>query len=240
MVGIILAAGNGERLKKSSGTDGCKAWTKIHHMHLIEFALENLMQLNINKVVIVVGKQGDLIKDAIGYEYKDLEVSYVYQSNQKGLINAFVQALQVIDDSVVLQLADEIFIDLKADDVKNYINEMDCDFYCGITYEDNQEKIRNNFSVETDENSFIRKCIEKPSIVTNNIKGTGFCIFKHNVVKWLKDTYDEITNTPNDLCDFLNSLVNENKKGLAFCLAQKEFNINTLSDLEEVKAFLQN
>ena len=169
MVGIILAAGNGERMKKISGADGCKACTKVHHKHLIEFALENLIQLNINKVVIVVGKQGDLIKNAIGYEYGELEISYVYQPNQKGLINAFVHALQVIDDSVLLQLADEIFIDLKADDITNYINRMDCDFYCGITYEDNQKKIMNNFSVETDENLFIRKCIEKPSIVTNNI-----------------------------------------------------------------------
>lgn len=241
MVGVILAAGNGVRLKKSTGEDGCKALKKINDIYLIEFALNNLIELNVSKVIIVVGKYGELIKNVIGYEYKGLKVAYACQPYQKGLINAFVQTVDMIgnDEDVVLQLADEIFIDLKAEAIKAHICEMVFDFYCGITYENNPEKIKNNFSIETDENSIIKKCTEKPLVVTNNIKGTGFCIFKQNALQLLKNTYDENANTPNDLCDYLNCLIAENKKGLAFCLAEKEFNVNTLSDLEEVKAFLQ-
>lgn len=241
MVGVILAAGNGVRLKNSTGEDGCKALRKINDIHLIEFALNNFIELGIDKVIIVVGKQGELIKNAIGYEYKDIVVSYAYQPHQKGLINAFVHALDVIinDEDVVLQLADEIFIDLKAENIKTLISKMAYDFYCGITYESNPEKIKNNFSIETDENSIVKKCTEKPSVVMNNIKGTGFCIFKNTSIQLLKSIYDENTNTPNDLCDYLNYLITESKKGLAFCLAEKEFNINTVSDLTEAEKFFE-
>lgn len=241
MVGVILAAGNGVRLKNSTGEDGCKPLRIINDIHLIEFALNNYIELGIGKVIIVVGKQGELVKNAIGYEYKGIEVSYAYQPHQRGLINAFIYALDAIsnDEDVVLQLADEIFIDLKAENIKTHISEMTYDFYCGVTYENNLEKIKNNFSIETDENSIVRKCTEKPSVVINNIKGTGFCIFKNTSIQLLKSVYDENTNTPNDLCDYLNYLIAENKKGLAFCLAEKEFNINTLSDLTEAESYFE-
>lgn len=240
MIGVVLAAGKGTRLRKCTGECNCKALKKIDDMYLIEFALNNLIDLDISRVVIVIGQQGELIKKTIGDKYKGLKVSYAYQPYQKGLINAFVQALDVIEsnEDVVLQLADEIFIDLKAEDIKTYISKMFFDFYCGITYENNYEKIKNNFSIEIDENSNIKKCTEKPRVVSNNIKGTGFCIFKHSVLKLLKNIYDENSNIPNDLCDYLNYLIGEGKRGLAFCLAEKEFNINTPFDLKEAEDHL--
>ncbi len=240
MVGIILAAGNGVRLKNSTGGDGCKALRKINDSYLIEYALKNFVDLEIDKVVIVVGKQGELIKSTLGYEYNGMALSYVHQPHQKGLINALMQALNTIEnnESIVLQLADEIFVNLEVENIKNYISEMACDFYCGFTYEDNAEKIKGNFSIETDENSIMKECTEKPTIIVNKIKGTGFCIFKYNSVQILKSIYSEDDNTPNDLCDFLNYLISNNKKGLAFCLAEREFNINTASDITEAEAFL--
>ncbi len=239
MVGVILAAGNGVRLRTSTGGDGCKALRKINDTYLIELALNNFVDLELDKVIIVVGQQGEMIKNAMGYEYKGIKISYSYQAQQKGLINAFVQALDSIDEGedVVLQLVDEILVDLKADSIKALAKEMAFDFYCGITYENNPEKIKNNFSVETDGDLIIEKCTEKPSVVVNNIKGTGFCIFRHNAVQILKSIYNEAENTPNELCDFLNFLISENKKGMAFCLAEREFNINTASDLSEAENY---
>lgn len=240
MTGVILAAGNGVRLKDTTGEDVCKALRKINDTYLIEFALNNLVELNIDKAVIVVGKQGELIKKAVGSEYRGIEISYAYQTEQRGLINAFMQAVELIEsDDVVLQLADEIFVGFKSESINALAGEMTFDFCCGFTYENDKEKIKGNFSVETDENSVMIKCTEKPSIVTNNIKGTGFCIFKRSSVELLKSIYDEATNKPDDLCDFLNFLISVNRKGLAFCLAEKEFNINTASDITEAENFLK-
>jgi small subunit ribosomal protein S4e len=84
-------------------------------------------------------------------------VHYVYQSQQKGLVDAFVQALKVMNcnETVVLQLSDEIFIDLKTESIIDEVESGKFDFYCGTTYEENSEKIKNNFSVETDDGSFL-------------------------------------------------------------------------------------
>ncbi len=241
MIGVILAAGDGTRLSISTGQDICKALRKINNTHLIEFALNNLIELEANEVYIVVGKQGDLIKNTIGNKYKTLNIHYVNQPQQKGLMNAFLQALNVMNcsETVVLQLSDEIFIDLETDAIKNAIKTEDVDFYCGVTLEENPEKIRNNFSVETDNDSLLVKCIEKPQIVTNNIKGTGFTIFNGKMQKIIKEIYDSDPDKLCDLCDCFNYLVSLGYRGLTLNVAKKEFNINTVSDLTEAESFLK-
>ncbi len=241
MIGVILAAGDGTRLKESTGQDICKALRKINDTHLIEFALNNLIDLKITEVYIVVGKQGDSVKKVIGDSYKGLTVHYVYQSQQKGLVDAFVQALKVMkcNETVVLQLSDEIFIDLKTESIIDEVESGKFDFYCGTTYEENSEKIKNNFSVETDDDSLLIKCTEKPKVVTDNVKGTGFSIFNSKTHKIIKETYESENNTIYDLCDCFNYLTASGYRGLAFSVAEREFNINTATDLAEVEAFLK-
>lgn len=234
MIGVILAAGDGTRLAKSTGQNICKPLTKINNKHLLGYSLDNLIELGATKAYIVVGKQGSLIKDAFGDEYKGLNLCYVYQKEQKGLVNAFVEALNVMDcdDTVILQLSDEIFIDLKIDEIKKALQK-DFDFYCGITFEDNIEKIKNNFSVEADNESRLIKCVEKPQVVINNIKGTGFTIFGAEMLEIIK-THTELR----DLCDSFNYLTEKGYKGLALTIAEREFNINTLDDLTEAEKCL--
>lgn len=241
MVGVILAAGDGKRIQNSCDEYFCKPLIKINGKALIEYSFDNFSELKINKVYVVVGKSRELIKSAIGEKYGNINIQYVFQEEQKGLINAFVQALQAIPDEedVILQLSDEIFFDFKTNAVKRAIETASYDFFCGITVEENEEKIKNNFSVEFEDNFVIKGCTEKPDVVVNKIKGTGFCFFDSQCVLFLKSKYDEKTNTLNNLCDYMDLLIKENKKGLALHIADKEFNINTLSDLVEASNYLK-
>ena len=235
MIGVILAAGDGTRLAKSTGQNICKPLRKINNKHLLEYSLDNLIELGATKAYIVVGKQGNLIKDAFGNDYKGLKLQYVCQKEQKGLMNAFVEALMVMDcdETVILQLSDEIFINLKFEEIKKALQK-DFDFYCGITFENDIQKIKNNFSVEADSESKLIKCIEKPQVVTNNIKGTGFTIFSAEMLNIIK-THTELR----DLCDSFNYLTENGSKGLTLNIAEREFNINTLDDLTEAEECLK-
>lgn len=238
MIGVILAAGDGNRLK-SSKADCCKPLIKINGKRLIEYAFDNLISLQINEVYVVVGKEGQLIEDVLGDKYNNLKISYVIQPEQKGLINAFVHALNVVgcDEPIILQLSDEIFIDLKIEYIKKLVESRLYDFYCGITYEDDPEKIKSNFSVDVDDKGVIRKCIEKPVSVINNIKGTGFCVFDCEALRLLSNIVD--LSDIYDLCDYINFLVCKNKSGLALHIAEKEFNINTFAEVYEVQSILE-
>ncbi len=241
MVGVILAAGDGKRLKDSRNDDCCKPLIKLNEKCLITYALDYLVQLKITEAYIVIGKEGALIKSTIGNKYEGIKIHYVCQQEQDGLVNALVQALKTIDcnETVVLQLSDEIFIDLNTELILNTLKTTEYDFYCGVTYEENEEKIKNNFAVEIDSELSIVKCTEKPKVITNNIEGTGFTIFSGKAQKIIKETYESEPDKLYDLCDCFNYLV-ANHRGLALFIAGKEFNINTVSDLTEAESFLNN
>ena len=237
MIGVILAAGNGTRLSVSTGQNVCKALRKINNLHLIEFALNNLIELKANEAFVVIGKQGDLIKETIGDEYKGLPIHYVCQKEQKGLMNAFMEALDVMecDETVLLQLSDEILVNLNTEEIKTALKNSEIDFYCGVTKEENIQKIKNNFSVETNEDSVLVKCIEKPQVVTNNIKGTGFTIFSDKMLGIIRSNSDKL----HELCDCFNYLTEKGYCGVALNVAEREFNINTMDDLREAEEFLK-
>ena len=152
-----------------------------------------------------------------------------------------MQALKEIngDETVILQLSDEIFIDLNTEFIKSELKEENFDFYCGVTPEENEQKIKNNFSVETDSESLLVKCTEKPQVVTDDVKGTGFSIFSGETQKIIKETCESENNTLYDLCDCFNYLVALEYQGLVFPVAKREFNINTISDLTEVENYLK-
>lgn len=234
MVGVILAAGNGTRLNINNC---CKPLLKVNGIPLIEYSLDNLARLDIDAAYIVAGKHINLIKNTIGSNYKGIQLFYVHQAEQKGLINAFVSALNFLNEDVLLQLSDEIFINMKYAEIKNIVTHPTFDFYCGITFENDTERIKNNFSVNCSEDFIIKSCAEKPKEIINNIKGTGFCIFNAETIAILKSIYSEKDNMPRELCDFINYLVASEKKGAAFCIAEKELNINTRADLEEAQTF---
>lgn len=240
MIGIILAAGNGTRLKTSRNNNACKPLTEINNTPLIMYSLENLRKMKIDQAWIVVGKEGELIKQAIGNTYKDLSLCYIPQFEQKGLIHALMCALTALeaDAPVVLQLSDEIFVNIQTENILRSIHSGNYDFLCGITLEEDPEKIKSNYSVELDRNNIIMHCTEKPVVVTNNIKGTGFCYFSTVAVQFLKLRYNSESNQPRDLCDYMNMLIQENQKGLALQIAEKEFNINTSADFIEAQQAL--
>lgn len=233
-----MAAGDGTRYKKSCGNNNCKILSELDNKFLIEFALGNLKALNIEQAFIVVGKAAEAIKKEIGYNYSDITVSYINQPIRKGIIHALIQAIKtIVADDVVLQLADEAFVNFNTTEVAEVVFAEEYDFLCGITYESNAEKIKSNYSVSVDKNLILKECTEKPHKVINNIKGTGFCVFDKQCIQLLSDIYDEEINFPCDLCDYMNLLISSGKKGKCICVADREFNINEYSDLTEAAKY---
>lgn len=231
MIGIILAAGKGKRLMKDTGIDRAKALIFIGGKRLIEYALENLHLMQVEKIYIVVGEHKNEVVEAVGDNYRGIPIAYVIQTEPIGLINAISKVLPFCDTGAVVQLSDEIFINPNTDYIKSFQNQ-NADFLCGIIKEGEPERIKENYSVLADMNGYIIRTHEKPTQIINDMKGTGFCIFNKSCMDILRRVYSEDENTPFDLCDFMNLLVWEGKKGKCFEVAKKELNINTKADLD--------
>ncbi len=240
MVGLILAAGEGKRLSDGLPEKTTKPLIKINHKHLIEYSLQNCLAAGIKTVIIVVNSKNknDFISE-IGEEYGGMKIIYAVQALQRGLINAVLSAYEYLNDSVLLQLSDEIFIKPEIEECIKFFG-FGADFIVTCVSENDEEKIRKNFSVETDADGNAVYCVEKPEVPINNLKGTGLCIFSRECVELLKKTYNEAENYPDNLCDYFNVLTESNKSGKVFLIAEEEINVNTVSELNYAQMMMRD
>ncbi|MBQ7645670.1 MAG: NTP transferase domain-containing protein [Clostridia bacterium] len=239
MIGVILAAGMGTRFNNTAEEKCCKVIKNIADAPLISYALDNLASLGIERVCIVVGEYAAQIRSVAGDIYKGMKITYARQNDQIGIVNALMCAIKTMEqgDDIVLQLADEILIRFNYNLIRREMMNPEYDFFCGFTPENNDDIIKKNYSIEL-EGAKLKHCTEKPAVVNNKKKGTGFCFFRKIAVDYLTNIYNEQANTPNNLCDYINCLLSGGLNGTAVCVADKEFNINTLSDLIEAEYYL--
>lgn len=235
MLGIILAGGNGTRFDENGC---CKSLLKINGKSLIEYALDNLIAMNVDKAIIVVGKYRDEIKAALGTEYHGIALNYALQETPMGCIHALYCAMTNWNgETVVLQLSDEIYCGFNAHAVEK---ASDVDFACGYITVKNNEEVKENYSIFCDGDSDrLVRCEEKSMNAGNNKKGTGLCIFNPACMSLLKNRYAYAGDHFVSLCDFMNNLIADGKKGLAIPIADEEININTPEKLEYAKQALK-
>ena len=235
MIGIILAGGNGTRF---AGKGCCKPLLRINGKYLIQYALDNLISMKVDKALVVVGKYEADIKAALGNEYQGISISYAVQDTPMGCIHALYCALhEWKGETVVLQLGDEIFIDF---DARAALTLGEADFACGYTTVKNEELVKENYSIYcAGKSNRLVRCEEKATIVHNNKKGTGFCVFKPDCISLLKERYASAGDHFVSLSDYMNRLIAEGKKGLAIPIAEEEININTAEKLQYAKQVMQ-
>lgn len=76
MQAIILAAGMGKRLGEYTH-DNTKCMLEVNGIRLIDRALAALKEVNVSKVVMVVGYKGQNVKDYVGIDYQGIPIEYV-------------------------------------------------------------------------------------------------------------------------------------------------------------------
>ena len=240
MIGLILAAGEGKRLNDDLPEKTVKSLVKINNKSLIEYSLKNCSDVGVERVIIVVSDSNrEAILSEIGEEFCGMQIIYCVQESPCGLVNAIMSSSEYLNDSVMLQLSDEIFIQPK---ISECIKDFDSgsDFVVTYVYENDAEKIRNNFSVSFDDDENIVCCTEKPRDIINNLKGTGLCVFSAECIDFLKQIYNPIDNSPDNLCDYINLLIESKKTGKLFCIAEEEININTAKELNYIQKMIKD
>lgn len=164
MKAIIPVAGAGTKLRPHTYTQP-KALIPLAGKTILSINVDQLHEAGINEFVFIVGYLGEKIQDYIKSKYPHLTCHFIYQNERKGTAHAIHLAQQIIQD-------DEVFIAL-GDTICEYnIKEMLASQWSmlGVKKVDDPR----NFGVaEINEEGFINKVIEKPSILRSNMALVG-------------------------------------------------------------------
>lgn len=114
MQAIILAAGMGKRLGELT-KHNTKCMVEVHNKPLLERSLDCLLTEKISKVIIVIGYEGDQIRNLIGSNYKGMKIEYVENTvyDKTNNIYSLYLAREAMTQEDTLLLESDLIFDQK-------------------------------------------------------------------------------------------------------------------------------
>lgn len=184
--GVILAAGKGTRM-------GCmgrilpKTLLPVGGEPLIRHHLRQMREAGITEVLVVVGHLGGLIREHLEAEpFTGVEVTFVEQEEQLGIAHALGRLEGRVRGPMLVYLGD-IYYDLTG------LGAMLEQAAAGgsvlsVCREPDPALIRKNFSVESDAVGLVRRVVEKPAELVNDLKGCGLYLFSPAIFEAIRRT----------------------------------------------------
>ena len=185
MKGIILAGGEGNRLKPLT-THISKQLLPVYDKPMIYYPLSVLMLANIKEIVIVSDVHNiDLFKDLLG-DGSDLglKIEYAVQKSPKGIPDAFLVSEELIkNQKVCLILGDNIFY---GPNFSQTLIEVQNNNFGSVVF-GYPVKDPSRFGVaEFDDHKNIIRIQEKPNNPLSNMAITGLYFYDESVVEKVK------------------------------------------------------
>lgn len=189
IVGVILAAGKGRRIRPLN-FHSPKPLLPVCNKPIMQYQIEEMKALDIKEIYIVIGHLRSKIKQYFGNGKKlGVKITYVRQKEQLGIAHAVGQLEPYIKDPFLLFLGDIFYV---AKNLKKMVTLFEKGKVGGVLTvkkEQNPELIKRNFSLILDKDGLVKRVIEKPRYIVNNLKGCGIYLFDLPI-------FDAIRNTP--------------------------------------------
>lgn len=234
-VGVILAAGEGHRMGEISAhypkpiLPVCNHPLICSHMHLFQ-------QLDINRVVVVVGHQKDkVIEVARNYCPHGMSLTFIEQKERLGIAHALNQTREVVAGAnLVVVLGDTYFI---VDDIKAGLARLKTGFQDGVACVlsvrkvADPEMIRRECTVRFDADGSLEEIREKPVQPFNDLKPCGIYFFSPAIFDAIQFTNPSALRGEVEITDSIQSLVDLGYTVVSSPTVHWDRNINYPGDL---------
>lgn len=211
MKAIIPVAGAGTKLRPHTYTQP-KALIPLAGKTILSIIIDQLNEAGVNEFIFIIGYLGEKIQDYVQQKYPHLTCHFVQQNDRNGTGYAIKLTKEIVkDDTIIIVLGDTI-AEYNVKEILESPYSM-----LGVKKVDDPR----NFGVaEIEDDNFISRVVEKPTIPKSNmalvgvykIKETSFlfnCI--ETIIKTNTKTYDEF-----NLTDALECMIKSGVKFQAF------------------------
>ncbi|KQM09838.1 hypothetical protein AOA81_06240 [Methanomassiliicoccales archaeon RumEn M2] len=229
MIGLILVAGNNTRIADYLDYPS-KVLIPIGGKSLLVRNMD-LLSAYVDRFVVVVGKAENDIREDIAQSGYSNRVTYVRQNVASGTLDAVRLAMSNIHDDVFLVLGDEFIIGNRIKSMIEDYNAKDVGISVGIIPDSDEVYIKDAYTLHYD-GGYVDLFIEKPKDIFNRDRGTGYYIIKKEIFELLPN----LDSGKKDIVDLFNHAIENGHKVVSFTVAEEEFNINTIQQLEKAKS----
>ncbi|MDO8682981.1 MAG: sugar phosphate nucleotidyltransferase [Armatimonadota bacterium] len=189
LTGVILAAGRGSRMALFSD-EYPKPLLPICNKPIMQYQIEMMRDLGITDVFIVVGHLKNRIMEYFGNGSDfGVKIRYVEQNQPLGIAHAVGQLERFVETSFLMFLGDIFYAPKDMGLLTKRWRSCENSSVLVIKPDQPADVIKQNFAVVMDENSQVRRVIEKPRHITNQATGFGIYLFDLAV-------FDAVRRTP--------------------------------------------
>jgi glucose-1-phosphate thymidylyltransferase len=229
MKALLLAGGNGERLKPFTNYIN-KHLLPVAGRPMIQYGLDSLKDCDFSALGVIIGPHGDDLKHYIlnnGFP----NVTFISQPKPLGIAHAIKISRSYLDnDNFVVYLGDNYF----KNGINSLITKFKRGYYDSVISLAKREDPREYGVVETDFNT-VTKLVEKPEFTTSHWALAGCYIFNesvHDIVKNLKPS----RRGELEISDTLQALLDNNYKIGFTTLEENEWrDMGTIKDIREME-----
>ncbi len=188
-IGVILSAGKGSRIDPFN-THFPKPMLPILNRPIIAHQIDQMKELGIRDIIIVVGHLKDYIIENIGDGSAfDVNIRYVEQKQTLGIAHAVMQLEKHIDRDFLLYLGDILYVPRDLHTMREIAHRENAVVVLAAKHEPDREAIYKNFLIDVDVRGRVKRVVEKPRYLVNDLKGCGIYYFA-------PDFFDAVRQTP--------------------------------------------
>ena len=174
MDGVVLAAGEGTRMRPLTD-DQPKGLVTVAGSPLVTYAFDALLSAGADRLVVVVGYRGRVIRERFGETYEGVPVEYVEQDDRRGLAHALEQALPAVEAPFLVMNGDNV---CRANLSAVVERHRDSDAAATLLVESvSPEAARETGVVVTDDDGAVTRLVEKPDDPPSTLVTRGFFAF---------------------------------------------------------------
>ncbi len=239
MKALILAGGRGKRLEGISEEKN-KCMIEIHGKPVLEYNLEYVSQTEVEEIILIVGYRAEEIINRFGISFSGKPIKYVIQWEQKGLVHAIECARESLGKAdFALFLGDEIFLNPRHNEMYRAFNTGKYFGMCGILSVKNRERIKKTYTIIQNNEGVIHRLVEKPRNPINDLMGTGSCVFRNEILKYIEFTPIHQERKEKEFPDLVQCAVDEGKVIKSFVICDQYVNINSMEDYKLAEGFFK-
>jgi len=220
---VVLCAGRGSRMAPHL-SERPKVVLDIGGRPAIHYVIDYWRRYT-DDFVFVVGYGQDLVIEAVRNE--PVKATFVEQKDRKGIAHAILQTKDLIKDRFITVLGDCICSG-------DFSFPGNMDQGVGVSMTGDQREIRQGYSVEV-EKSLVKRVVEKPEKIVNDLCGMGFYFFRRKLFKYIGKTPPSPLRNEVEITDVVQNMINSGERISAVFFRGEYVNMNFPEDLRKAE-----
>lgn len=230
-LGVILAAGRGTRIFPFN-SNLPKPLLPVLGKSLLQHQIEMMRSAGIRRIYIVIGYLGYEIVRALGSGASlGVTIEYIEQTETLGIAHAVGRLEPHVQQPFLLCLGDIFFVTERLPLMLKQLEQENAKAVLASKFESRPDMIRRNFAILTSSGNEVKRVIEKPRYIQEQLKGCGIYLFTPEVFDAIRRTPRTAMRDEYEITEAIQIMINDGHRVVHAEIIDEDLNVTVPQDL---------